>query len=85
MEIKNTKATIAVVKLEPSNGKHLKNVKNGEMFEGAIFLGKYDYAENYEEVSEDEYKAYLKKQQEQPELPPEEHNDIMESVQSARP
>lgn len=84
MEIKNTKATIAVVKLEPSNGKHLKNVKNGEMFEGAIFLGKYDSAENYEEVSEDEYEAYLKKQAE-PELPPEEHNDIMESVQSARP
>ena len=71
MEIKNTKATIAVVKLEPSNGKHLKNVKNGEMFEGAIFLGKYDSAENYEEVGKEEYEAYLKKQEE-PELPPDE-------------
>ena len=44
--------------LTPSKGKHLKN-KEGQIFEGAIYLGCYDSKDNYVEVSEDEYQEYL--------------------------
>ena len=45
--------------LTPSKGKHLKN-KEGQIFEGAIYLGCYDSKDNYVEVSEEEYQEYLK-------------------------
>ena len=44
--------------LTPSKGKHLKN-KEGQIFEGAIYLGCYDSKDNYVEVSEEEYQEYL--------------------------
>ena len=44
--------------LTPSKGKHLKN-KEGQIFEGSIYLGCYDSKDNYVEVSEDEYQEYL--------------------------
>ena len=69
-------------KLVSSTG-YLKSI-DGSVCESPIYLGIYDSKDNYSEVGKDEYEAYLKKQEE-PELPPEEHNDIMESVQSARP
>ena len=57
---------------------------DGSVCESPIYLGIYDSKDNYEEVGKGEYEAYLKKQDES-ELPPDEHNDIMESVPSARP
>lgn len=53
-----------VRKLEPSKNMHLKNIKNNDIYEGAIYLGTYDSAENYIEVSEEEYQEYLVAQQE---------------------
>ena len=44
--------------LTPSKGKHLKN-KEGQIFEGSIYLGCYDSKDNYVEVSEEEYQEYL--------------------------
>lgn len=44
--------------LTPSKNKHLKN-KEGQIFEGCVFLGCYDDKSNYEEVSEKEYQEYL--------------------------
>lgn len=44
--------------LIPSKGKHLKN-KEGQIFEGCIYLGCYDDKSNYVEVSEEEYQASL--------------------------
>ena len=44
--------------LTPSKGKHLKN-KEGQIFEGAIYLGCFDSKDNYVEVSEEEYQEYL--------------------------
>lgn len=70
-------------KLVSSTG-YLKSTE-GSVCESPIYLGIYDSKDNYEEVGKDEYEAYLKKQEEQPELQPEGHNDIMESVPSARP
>ena len=57
---------------------------DGSVCESPIYIGIYDSKDNYEEVGKEEYEAYLKKQDE-PELPPEGYNDIMESVPSARP
>ena len=45
-------------KLTPAKDKHLKN-KEGQIFEGTIWLGIYDSKDNYVEVSEDEYQEYL--------------------------
>ena len=45
--------------LTPSKGKHLKN-KEGQIFEGAIYLGCYDSKDNYVEVSEEEFDNYQK-------------------------
>ena len=44
--------------LTPAKGKHLKN-KEGQIFEGAIYLGCYDSKDNYVEVSDEEYQEYL--------------------------
>ena len=44
--------------LTPAKGKHLKN-KEGQIFEGCIYLGCYDSKDNYVEVSEEEYQEYL--------------------------
>ena len=49
-------------KLVPAVGKHLKN-KEGQIFEGAIWLGIYDSKDNYAEVSEEEYQKWLEEQQ----------------------
>ena len=44
--------------LTPAKGKHLKN-KEGQIFEGCIYLGCFDSKDNYVEVSEEEYQEYL--------------------------
>lgn len=49
-------------KLIPDGNKHLKDINSGEIAEGAIYLGIYDSAENYTEVSEEEYQAYLNRE-----------------------
>ena len=50
-------------KLVPANGKHLKN-KDGQIFEGAIWLGIYDSKDNYVEVAEEEYQKWMEEQHE---------------------
>lgn len=57
-------------KLVSSTG-YLKST-DGSVCESPIYLGIYDSESNYSEAGKDEYEAYLKKQEEQPELPPEE-------------
>lgn len=61
MEEKKTTAQVEVRRLEPSKGKHLRNKKTLDCFEGAIYLGAYDSADNYEEITDSEYKSYLAK------------------------
>ena len=46
-------------KLIPDENKHLKDINSGEIYEGAVYLGFYDNAENYTEVSEEEYQEWL--------------------------
>lgn len=45
--------------LTPESNMHLKNVNTGDIYEGAIYLGIYDSASNYVEVTEEEYQEYL--------------------------
>lgn len=51
-------------KLIPNTNKHFKNINNGDIYEGVIYLGIYDNESNYIEVSEEEYQEYLKAQEE---------------------
>ena len=46
-------------KLIPDENKHLKDINSGEIYEGSVYLGIYDNAENYTEVSEEEYQEWL--------------------------
>lgn len=63
MKEQTTTANIQVRKLEPNKNMHLKNVKNGDIYESAIYLGSYDIASNYVEVTEEEYQDYLKQKE----------------------
>ena len=45
--------------LTPEANYHYKNKKNGDIYEYQVFLGKNDSVENYELVSEEEYKNWL--------------------------
>ena len=46
-------------KLTPNTNMHLKNIHSGDIYEGDIYLGIYDSADNYVEVTEEEYQEYL--------------------------
>ena len=54
-----TKKTNGLTVLSASEGMMLRN---GDSFSETVVLGKYDKAENYTEVSRDEYEAYMKEQ-----------------------
>ena len=43
------------IKLTPEEGYYLSNTDKSEMYEGSIYLGKYDLPENYIEVPNEEY------------------------------
>ena len=43
----------------PDEGKHLKNVKNGEIYPGYIVPAKSLIESDFIEVSEEEYQAYI--------------------------
>lgn len=50
-----TTSKVTVVKLAPSEGKHLKNISTGEVYEGEIYLAKSLSANNFVEIGEEEY------------------------------
>lgn len=51
--------------LTPEPNYHYKSKTTGDIYEYQIFLGKNDSVENYELVSEEEYKNWLKKTEEE--------------------
>ena len=51
------------IKLTPSVGFHLSNTDKTEMYEGFIYLGKYDSIENYIEVTNEEYEEWKRLQE----------------------
>lgn len=51
-----TTSKVTVVKLlVPSEGKHLKCIATGEVYEGEIYLAKSLSANDFVEISEEEY------------------------------
>lgn len=57
--------TINIIKLTPTQGMHLKNILTNDIAEGIVYLGKLDSPSNYVEVTEEEYQAFLKQQEEE--------------------
>ena len=51
--------------LTPEPNYHYKSKITGDIYEYQVFLGKNDSVENYELVSEEEYKNWLKKAEEE--------------------
>ncbi len=46
------------IKLTPVEGFHISKADRSDMYEGFIYLGKYDAPENYIEVIAEEYEAW---------------------------
>lgn len=46
------------IKLTPEKGFHISKADRSEMYEGFIYLGKYDAPENYIEVIAEEYEVW---------------------------
>ena len=46
---------VTVIKLAPSEGKHLKCIATGEVYEGEIYLAKSLKASDFVEISEEDY------------------------------
>ena len=51
------------IKITPSEGFHLSNTDKTEMYEGFIYLGKYDAIENYIEVTKEDYEEWKRLQE----------------------
>ena len=52
------------IELIPDEGCHLSNKEKTEMYEGFIYLGKYDSVDNYIEVTNEEYEDWKRQQEE---------------------
>ena len=50
-----TTSKVTVIKLAPSEGKHLKCIATGEVYEGEIYLAKSLKASDFVEISEEDY------------------------------
>ena len=53
--------TVEVVKVEPSDGMHLKNKVTGEVYDGFIYLAKSLDVGDFEEISAEEYEKIIGK------------------------
>ena len=58
-------STVNLVKLEPSEGMHLKNKVTSEVYESFIFLAKSLSVEDFEEISEEEYQRIIEEREEE--------------------
>lgn len=48
-------STVNLVKLEPSEGMHLRNKNTGEVYEGFIYIAKSLDVSDFEEITQQEY------------------------------
>lgn len=58
-------STVNLVKLEPSEGMHLRNIHTGKVYEGFIYLAKSLSVEDFEEISEEEYQRIIEEREEE--------------------
>lgn len=52
-------STVNLVKLEPSEGMHLRNIRTGEVYAGFIYIAKSLRIEDFDEISEEEYQRII--------------------------
>lgn len=52
-------STIEVVKLEPLYGYHLRNKLTGEVYDNVIYIAKSLSTDDFEEITEYEYKEII--------------------------
>lgn len=60
--MKASSEPVTVVRLEPTAGLCLRNIHTNEVFEGAIYLAKSLTADDFEEITHEEYERILKEQ-----------------------
>ena len=53
------------IKLTPEEGFHISKADRSDMYEGFIYLGKYDAPENYIEVIAEEYEVWKQLKEEE--------------------
>ena len=71
------------IKLTPAEGYHISKADRSDMYEGFIYLGKYDVPENYIEVIAEEYEEWKRlKEEEWKRIQEEESKRIQEEVTS---
>lgn len=54
-------STVNLVKLEPSEGMHLRNIHTCEVYADFIFLAKSLSANDFEEITDEEYQRIIEK------------------------
>ena len=73
------------IKLTPEKGFHISKADRSDMYEGFIYLGKYDLPENYIEVIAEEYEAWKRlKAEEAQRLQEEEAQRLQEEEEAQR-
>lgn len=60
--MKSTDSEVRVRRLEPAPGLHLRNIETGEVFEGLIYLAKSQTADDFEEITQEEYDRIVQEQ-----------------------
>lgn len=52
-------STVNLIRLDPSEGMHLRNILTGEVYESYIYLAKSLSVENFEEITQQEYQRII--------------------------
>ena len=72
------------IKLTPEEGFHISKADRSDMYEGFIYLGKYELPENYIEVTNEEYEEWKRlKEEELERLQEEESKRLQEEEEEA--
>lgn len=54
-----TTSTVSLIRLDPSEGMHLRNIHTGEVYESYIYLAKSLSIDDFEEITEEEYQRII--------------------------
>lgn len=52
-------STVQVVRLEPSENMHLRNIRTNEVYEGFIYIAKSLSIDDFDEITEEEYQQVI--------------------------
>lgn len=58
-----TTSEVTITKLIPSEGKRLRNTDTGEVFEGELFIAKSLSADDFEEITDEEYQKIIEEKE----------------------